>query len=62
MNTFQLKLVELQNEQKSLLSSSDRRKKVVRDRIHAITKEFYDVKAQWRGSNKENKICGYEFA
>lgn len=52
MNAFQIKLIELQNEQKQLLSSSDRRKKSVRERINSITKEFYDVKAQWRESNK----------
>lgn len=52
MNCFQIKLIELQKEQKALLASPDKRKKSVRERIHQITKEFYDVKQQWRDSNK----------
>lgn len=45
---FQTKLKNLQDEQKSLLSSADRRKKVVRNRINEITKEFYATKTLWR--------------
>lgn len=45
---FQGKLKELQEEQKGLLSSVDRRKKVVRLRIQEITKEFYATKTLWR--------------
>lgn len=45
---FQAKLKNLQEEQKALLASSDRRKKVVRLRINEITKEFYATKTLWR--------------
>lgn len=45
---FIAKLTELQNEQKALLASVDRRKKVVRLRIQEITKEFYETKSLWR--------------
>ena len=45
---FQEKLKSLQSEQKTLLSSTDRRKKNVRDRIKQITSEFYATKDLWR--------------
>lgn len=47
---FQAKLKGLQEEQKALLSSPDRRKKAVRTRINEITKEFYDTKTLWRNT------------
>lgn len=45
---FQDKLKSLQEEQKTLLASGDRRKKAVRLRINEITKEFYATKTLWR--------------
>lgn len=56
MTTYQTKLIELQNEQKKLLASPDRRKKVVRERIQEITKEFYQIKEEWREYNQKNKL------
>ena len=47
---FQSKLIALQNEQKTLLSSTERRKKSVRARIQEITKEFYAIKKEWRNA------------
>ncbi|MBC7399828.1 MAG: hypothetical protein H7289_07760 [Mucilaginibacter sp.] len=61
MTTFENTLKELQNEQKTLLASVDRRKKVVRQRINEITAEFYKVKAEWRQYNEANKIGIYAF-
>jgi len=55
MTTFQTRLIELQNEQKQLLQSPDRRKKVVRLRIQEITKEFYEVKSEWRKHDEESQ-------
>jgi len=54
MTTFQSKLIELQNEQKALLSSPDRRKKNVRNRILEINSEFYAIKKEWRDFEKNN--------
>lgn len=45
---FQNKLAELQIEQKALLASADRKKKVVRLRIQEITREFYSTKNLWK--------------
>jgi DNA gyrase/topoisomerase IV subunit A len=45
---YQQKLIELQNEQKALLASPDRRKRVIQERIRQLTKEFYDTKTEWR--------------
>jgi len=45
---FQARLIELQNEQKQLLSVSSKRLKATRERVQEITKEFFEVKQQWR--------------
>lgn len=45
---FQARLVELQNEQKQLLSVSSKRVKATRLRVQQITKEFFEVKQEWR--------------
>lgn len=42
------RLKSLQDEQRALLNSSDRRKKAVRTRIKEITHEFFQTKATWR--------------
>lgn len=45
---FQSKLVLLQNEQKELMASGNRRKKAVRERFQEITREFYAIQKEWR--------------
>lgn len=45
---FQTKLEALKTEQTELINSGNRRKKVVRERIQAITKEFYATKKEWK--------------
>lgn len=45
---FQAKLKNLQEEQKALLTSPDRRKKIIRSRIQEITREFYATRTLWR--------------
>ena len=52
MTHYQIKLIEIQNEQKALLASPDRRRKAVRERIHQLTSAFYATKAAWRNSNQ----------
>lgn len=61
MTTFQQRLIEIQNEQKALLASPDRRKKLVRAKINQLTADFYAVKEEWQAYNKENKIGIYAF-
>lgn len=45
---FKARLIELQNEQKQLLSVSSKKVKATRIRVQEITKEFFQVKQQWR--------------
>ena len=45
---FKARLIELQNEQRLLLSTSSRRIKSTRLRVQEITKEFFKVKQEWR--------------
>jgi hypothetical protein len=47
---FQAKLKSLQEEQKTLLASPDRRKKIIRLRIQEITREFYATRTLWRNT------------
>ena len=45
---FQSRLIELQNESKTLLLISSKRVKATREKIQEINKEFFYIKQQWR--------------